>query len=212
MKHLITSLLFITSFLFSTSCTQAVEKLVEEVNIVEETIKTVPEMEYLIDEVTQNRENGLWLLKADAMQISGYVVSKFANDSLALRFGVVEGKKEGISVAYYPSGNIRNHENYRNNKLDGEVRRWSEVFSYQLTAVLWYKKGKLHGEQKKWYDTGELFKIRHITMGEEKGMQQAFRRNGTLYVNYEARDGKHYGMKRSMMCVELSDEKIVDNE
>ena len=81
-----------------------------------------------------------------------------------------------------------------------------------MVAFLHYRKGKLHGEQKRWYDTGELFQISNINMGVEEGMQQAFRKNGKLFINYEARNGKHYGLKRSMLCVELDDEKIEFHE
>lgn len=212
-KHITVGISLCFALTFFSSCTQegtekeSVPEVVEEVSI-----KTVPDVDYAIEDVMLNKQNGLWMSKTDSSLISGYIVMKLSNDSLVSRFGVVEGKKEGMSTVYFPSGKLRFLENYRNNKLHGEVKRWTEEFGYQLVALLNYKKGKLDGEQKKWYNTGELFKILHVNMGVEEGIQQAFRKNGKLYANYEARDGKHYGMKRSMLCVELNDENVVSNE
>ena len=62
--------------------------------------------------------------------------------------------------------------------------------------------------QKKWYVTGELFKQTNINQGREEGMQQAWRKNGKLYVNYEAKNGRIFGMRKANLCYELDDEKI----
>jgi antitoxin component YwqK of YwqJK toxin-antitoxin module len=200
-------LVYISLFLFS--CEQEGEstKVEEVINI-----NMVHYTDHKLENVIINRRNGLWLSKTDSTLISGFVFGIHPNDSMALKFGVVNGKKEGVSLSYFTSGKLNSKENYKNNKLSGVVKRWSEKYNYQLTAMLNYKKGKLNGEQKKWYNTGELFKIRNINMGQEDGMQKAFRKNGQLYVNYEARNGNHYGMKRSMLCVEVEDEKVISNE
>lgn len=45
-------------------------------------------------------------------------------------------------------------------------------------------------------------------MGREEGLQQAFRRNGYLYANYEARNGRIFGLKKAALCYGLEDENI----
>ena len=45
-------------------------------------------------------------------------------------------------------------------------------------------------------------------MGKEEGIQQAFRKNGDLFANYEARAGRFFGLKKSALCYELEDEDV----
>lgn len=45
-------------------------------------------------------------------------------------------------------------------------------------------------------------------MGKEEGMQQAFRKNGDLFVNYEARNGRIFGMKKAALCFGIEDKNI----
>lgn len=57
------------------------------------------------------------------------------------------------------------------------------------------------GEFRSWYANGAPFERRHYASGHEAGLQQAWSDAGTLYINYEARDGRHYGMENSTPCV-----------
>jgi len=40
-------------------------------------------------------------------------------------------------------------------------------------------------------------------------MQKAWLKNGTLYVNYEAKNGRVFGMRRANSCYKLEDETIL---
>ena len=75
---------------------------------------------------------------------------------------------------------------------------WSSDTNHVLITKLNYHLGKPHGEQRKWYLTGELHKKLNLNMGREEGIQQAFRRNGALYANYEAKNGRIFGLKKSI--------------
>lgn len=61
--------------------------------------------------------------------------------------------------------------------------------------------GVYEGEYRSWYPSGHLFEVRHYVHGHEEGRQQAWTESGTLYVNYDARDGRHYGLENSTPCV-----------
>jgi hypothetical protein len=39
-------------------------------------------------------------------------------------------------------------------------------------------------------------------------LQQAWLENGTLYVNYEAKNGRIFGMNRANLCYKLKNEKV----
>ena len=45
-------------------------------------------------------------------------------------------------------------------------------------------------------------------MGKEEGIQQAFRKNGDLFANYEAKEGRIFGLKKAALCFGLEDENI----
>lgn len=169
----------------------------------------IPDVAFVRDEVIFNKANSLWLHPDDSSKVSGYVMSYYPGGVIAQKFGVVNGKKEGESITFFPDGQKKFSESYRDNRLHGEVCRWVQENGYQQVAQLRYEKGKLQGEQRKWYTTGELHKLMQMEMGKEEGLQQAFRKNGALYANYEAKNGRVFGMKRSNMCFELDNEQVV---
>lgn len=172
-------------------------------------VEKIPKVEFRMNEVFFNRKNSLWQLLPDSTLASGHIIEKFANGQTAKHFGVFEGKREGVLTTYYADGQIKFIENYKNNKLNGAVKRWSKEAGHQLLAELSYEAGKLHGVQKKWFSTGELHKLMHMKRGKEDGLQQAFRKNGALYANYEARNGRVFGLKRSNLCYELDNQQVV---
>jgi protein SCO1/2 len=60
------------------------------------------------------------------------------------------------------------------------------------------------GEYRSWYESGHPFEVRHYRSGREEGLQQAWTDTGELYINYEARDGRHYGLLNSAPCTTTS--------
>jgi antitoxin component YwqK of YwqJK toxin-antitoxin module len=65
-----------------------------------------------------------------------------------------------------------------------------------------------HGEQKQWHQTGEIYKKIHLNMGREEGIQQAYRKNGALYANNEAKNGRIFGLRKATLCDGLEDENV----
>ena len=63
------------------------------------------------------------------------------------------------------------------------------------------KNGAYEGEYRSWYASGAPFELRHYAGGHEAGLQQAWSEAGKRYINYEARDGRHYGMENATPCV-----------
>jgi hypothetical protein len=43
-------------------------------------------------------------------------------------------------------------------------------------------------------------------------LQKAWLENGTIYVNYEAKNGRVFGMKRANLCYQLKNEKIEESK
>lgn len=189
------------------SCSQKTES--DELAHLDATVVEIPLVTYDMHDVFFNKKNSQWQFRVNAALVSGYIVDRFKNGQYSKQFCVYEGRKEGMLKVYFPNGKVKFEEHYQNNKLHGEVKRWSQESSYQLMAQLTYKEGKLHGEQKKWFATGELHKLMLMKDGKENGLQQAFRKNGALYANYEAKNGRVFGLKRSNLCYELDNQEVV---
>ena len=60
--------------------------------------------------------------------------------------------------------------------------------------------GVKHGEYRTFHDNGQLAEIRRYVMGREEGLQQSWTRDGVLYLNYEVRDGRRYGLVNARPC------------
>lgn len=55
-------------------------------------------------------------------------------------------------------------------------------------------------ERRTFYPDGRLFEVRHFYNGKEEGLQQAWTEDGTLYINYEMRNGRRYGFINARPC------------
>lgn len=151
-------------------------------------------------------KNSIWTLNNELY--SGYVVSYYQKNTLKEKFGILNGKKQNQAIQWYSDGNFREQKNYHLGKLHGDKKSWLSDSTHILISHLKYVDGKPHGEQKKYYPTGELFKKLNLNMGQEEGLQQAFRKNGALFANYEAREGRIFGLKKSKLCFQLDDEEV----
>lgn len=60
--------------------------------------------------------------------------------------------------------------------------------------------GVKHGEYRTWHDNGQLAEVRRYVRGREVGLQQSWTRDGVLYLNYEVRNGRRYGLINARPC------------
>ncbi|GAB5408437.1 MAG: hypothetical protein BalsKO_08020 [Balneolaceae bacterium] len=162
----------------------------------------------LVEKSDLHYDHKISLWKLNEIPYSGFVVSYYPNNQLKEKFGILEGRKQNEFIQWYPDGHFKNVATYDKGKLHGEKKMWSSDSTHILIAHYNYHKGRPHGEQTKWYPTGELFKKMKLNLGKEDGLQQAFRENGDLYANYEAKDGRIFGLKKAKLCFSLEDEYI----
>jgi protein SCO1/2 len=84
--------------------------------------------------------------------------------------------------------------------VNGRVQlRWP---SGRLRSDATYRDGAYDGDVLTWYESGQPYQRRHFLRGHEEGTQQAWTDRGALYVNYEVRDGRRYGLLNATPCVE----------
>lgn len=153
-----------------------------------------------------DRQTSTWSL--EGKPFSGIAVQRFSSGAIQKKFGILNGKKQNESIERFPDGGLKSIAHYHKGKLHGEKKSWTPDSVHVLISHLNYYLGKPHGEQKKWYSTGEIFKVLHLNMGKEEGIQQAFRKNGVLYANYEAKEGRIFGLKKAELCYGLEDQKV----
>lgn len=161
-------------------------------------------IEVMADSVQLVPERGMTYYQGKPF--TGTVISLYDTDCKSYSIRYLNGKKHGSSQKWFDNGLKSYEANYVNGKEDGIVRTWWR--NGNLRTECSFQDGVAHGIQKHWYFSGRLFKIMNLVQGKEQGMQQAWRENGKIYNNYEARNGRIYGLKRSKLCYELDDEKI----
>jgi len=138
--------------------------------------------------------------------LNGYAVEFYENGQIKERIGYYDGKKQGIAKFWYEDGSLAKESYYEKNQLNGTIKSWWPDGA--LSTVSNYQKGKRHGEQKVWYANGQLSRKTMIKEGIEDGLQQAWLENGKIYVNYEAKNGRVFGLKRANMCYKLKNEIV----
>ena len=83
-------------------------------------------------------------------------------------------------------------------------RRWPNG---RLRSDATYRDGVYDGEVLTWYESGLPYQRRHFERGHEHGVQQAWTDRGAMYVNYEVRGGRRFGLLNSTPCVEAAPPK-----
>lgn len=195
--------LYITLLLFILSFVECKETSKE--NIVEEKDIIVIGFEVTKNELTLNQIEGKWYYKGEPF--NGFSMKFHSNGNAEERLGFYNGKREGIAKRWSESGVLRVESFYKQNRLVGSYKSWWE--NGVLGQEAYYENGQVNGVAKEWYPSGQLAKERLLVAGKEEGLQKAWLKNGTLYVNYEAKNGRIFGMKRANSCYQLEDEVVV---
>lgn len=140
---------------------------------------------------------------------SGYTLSYYDEDQSKVKTqkGYLEGKRHGLTKAWYSDGQLKQEVHYADNKMHGSKIAWWPDGSLQSQYQMLM--GVPHGELLEWYESGELFRKRNFVHGKEEGLQQAFRKNGKLYVNYESKDGRIFGLKKAELCFEIDENQEI---
>ncbi|WP_432410840.1 toxin-antitoxin system YwqK family antitoxin [Rasiella sp. SM2506] len=175
--------------------------------ILEEKILVINTTEILKEDLVLNQLEGRWYYKDQLY--SGYSLRYYPNDTLAERIGYHLGKREGIAKKWSENGVLRIESHYKNNRLHSDYKSWWE--NGVLAAQSNYVDGIKQGIEREWYASGQLAKKRQLVDGNERGLQQAWLENGKLYVNYEAKNGRIFGMRKANSCYKLEDETIIRN-
>ncbi|MGB2684466.1 MAG: toxin-antitoxin system YwqK family antitoxin [Olleya sp.] len=162
-------------------------------------------VELLKEALVLNGNKGRWYYKDKPY--TGYSLKYYPNGVLEEKLGFFNGRREGVAKRWTKNKKLQLESYYKNNKLDGVYKTWWE--NGELSGQSFYENGVKQGEEKQWFPDGQMFKLRNFADGKEHGFQKAWLANGKLYVNYEAKNGRIFGMRRASSCVRLEDEVII---
>ncbi len=145
-----------------------------------------------------------------AIPFSGTSVERYATGDFFEKIQYLKGKRHGKNQKWFESGVLAFEAKYFENKLHGKSSSWWSNGNIRSESN--FDLGKAQGIQFQWYSSGVKFKESNLNQGLEEGMQRAWRENGKIYINYQAKNGRIFGLKRSNLCFELEDETVIRDE
>lgn len=137
---------------------------------------------------------------------TGICVSYYSNGQLSTSREYLKGRSNGLYQKWFSSGIKSFESSYRNGRLNGVTTSWWGNSNLRTKSN--YLKGVAQGKQVQWYRSGAKFKQMNMVDGKEEGIQQSWRENGKLYNNYEAKNGRIFGLKKSTLCYKIDDEEV----
>lgn len=112
---------------------------------------------------------------------------------------LVPGGPDRIAQVFHENGTLLSETAYRDGLKTGRhVMFWPDGKPRVRT---FYAGDIIEGEYRAWHANGRLATLKHYVGGRESGMQQAWTDQGELYLNFEVRNGRHYGLINSKPCL-----------
>ncbi|MEZ0542098.1 toxin-antitoxin system YwqK family antitoxin [Fibrella arboris] len=148
----------------------------------------------------QQRAGTLWL--NDSL-FSGWQFQTSPTGDTLFCGSFLNGKAEGVHRQWYASGQLKEERRYRTGWQEGEQRGWHE--SGKRAFICQFKNDVYEGTRTEWYANGKPALAGHYHEGQETGLQRQWFDTGTLKVNYEVRNGRHYGFTGVKNCVNVWD-------
>lgn len=149
-------------------------------------------------------ENGI-LLRGNKPFTGVYIQSDSLGNPLSKQ-QYFQGKEEGISEWFYPDGRINARRYFHQGEKDSVHLGWwpngNPRFEYH------FQQGQYHGWFKEWYISGKPLKAIWYEGGKEiRGT--GWRENGKVYMSFEVRNGRLFGLVNPNLCYSLQKEKGV---
>ena len=173
--------------------------------------KDVEKLSVSTDSICNEKANGqfLWrngiLFHADKTFTGVFKQSDSLGNLLSKQL-FYQGKEEGWSEWYYPDGKINARRYFHQGEKDSVHMGWwpngNPRFEYH------FHQGQYNGWFKEWYVSGEPLKAIWYQAGKEiRGT--GWRENGKMYMSFEVRNGRLYGLVNPNLCYSLQKENGV---
>ena len=148
--------------------------------------------------------NGLFYY-ADTL-FSGHIHAFHANGNMQRMQSYFAGKEEGLLVTWFADGQKESERFFTGGEKDSIHRGWWE--NGQQRFEYHFSNGKYNGHFREWSVNGAL--VKHIEYKDGKEVRgKAWRENGKVYMSFEMRGTRRYGLMNAKPCYTLRNEKGV---
>ena len=141
---------------------------------------------------------------------TGKVISESSLTPLIAKeiFSVTQGRIDGLYQQWTKEGNLRTESTYKAGIKDGSQKGYhlNGHLSYEYTVT----NGKREGIYLEYYPSGDL-QIENTYDKDSIIAQKIFDIDGVTLANYVIRDGRFYGFRGSSSCINVMNEKYIDN-
>ena len=139
--------------------------------------------------------NGSWFYKGKLF--SGKLTERYPDQKVHHVTSFFDGKENGWQESFFNDGSISEKRFYTNGEKDGINTGWwpngNKRFEYQ------FSKGIYSGDFKEWFEDGKEYKYIYYVNGNDQ-WGKGWRESGKLFMNYQVKDGRRYGIVNSNLC------------
>lgn len=137
---------------------------------------------------------------------SGFIIENYSHGKLASKNGYWSGKLEGRQEKWYPDGSKMEVRFYHDNRKIGKHTGWWEnkqmKFEYFIENDIPIK------THREWYPNGQLFSLSNYNKaGQPEGEQKMWFETGQLKANYVIRGGRRFGFLGAKGCMGEGEKK-----
>lgn len=162
---------------------------------------------FYIDEKDTSLKRSGALLLFNGKPFSGHISSYFEVGPVRSNTSYFNGKREGKSVVYYESGQLKELRFYSDNKKVGHHKGWWPNGNPKFDYV--FSNGLLEGTAKEWYEKGDVYRVFNYSKGKESGSQKMWEPDGSIRANYVVKNSHRYGLIGLKNCKSVNDEKDI---
>ncbi len=150
------------------------------------------------DDPNMRIRNGRYYLRDTPY--TGTLLTKDTLGKLASRQNYLAGAEEGWSEWFYPNGQLLARRYYQQGEKDSIHQGWWPNGKMQFEYH--FHKGNYNGWFREWYFSGKPLKAIWFLNGQEL-YGTGWRENGKVYMSFEVRNGRLYGLVNPNLCYSL---------
>jgi antitoxin component YwqK of YwqJK toxin-antitoxin module len=190
--------ILILAFFSLCSCEQKTSKI-------ERTSVKIPESIVVLADTNLSERQGV--LFYAQKPFSGFVIESYQNEKLASKNGFLNGKLEGKQEKWYADGSKMEIRFYHDNRKVGKHIGWWEnkqmKFEYFIENDVPIK---THHE---WYPNGQLYALSNYNNeGQPEGEQKMWFETGQIKANYIVKEGRRFGFLGAKGCMGEGEKKV----
>ena len=112
---------------------------------------------------------------------------------------LLAGRQHGIVEERYAGGQLKSRGQFWFGEKAGRYQTWWANGHLRSDAT--YDHDVFNGEYRTWYSSGKPYELRHFDHGRESGVEQSWNEDRSLFLNYEVRNGRRYGLINATPCL-----------